>query len=100
MWGLILLGMSGGLIPCTDAIAMLVLAVGMNLFWLALPLLLAFSAGLAGVLVLVGVLVVKFRHFAGSRWGEGRLVRALPIVSAIMVTVMGFWLCYEAVQGQ
>jgi ABC-type nickel/cobalt efflux system permease component RcnA len=99
-WGLILLGMSGGLIPCTDAIAMLVLAIGMNLFWLAFPLLLAFSAGLAGVLVLVGILVVRFRDFAGSHWGEGRLVRALPILSAVLVTAMGFWLCYEAVQGQ
>ena len=95
-----MLGMSGGIVPCTDAIAMLVLAVGMNLFWLAFPLLLAFSAGLAGVLVLVGILVVKFRAFAGSRWGEGRLVRALPIISAVLVTAMGFWLCYEAVQGQ
>jgi nickel/cobalt transporter (NicO) family protein len=98
-WGLVLLGISGGLIPCTDAIAMLVLAVGTNLFWLAFPLLLAFSAGLAGVLVLIGIMVVKFRRFAGSRWGEGRLVRALPIVSALLVTVMGFWLCYEAVHG-
>ena len=98
-WRLVLLGISGGLIPCTDAIAMLVLAVGTNLFWLAFPLLLAFSAGLAGVLVLIGILVVKFRRFAGSRWGEGRLVRALPIVSALLVTVMGFWLCYEAVHG-
>jgi nickel/cobalt transporter (NicO) family protein len=98
-WGLIFLGISGGLIPCTDAIAMLVLAVGTNLFWLAFPLLLAFSAGLAGVLVLIGILVVKFRRFAGSRWGEGRLVRAMPIVSALLVTVMGFWLCYEAVHG-
>jgi nickel/cobalt exporter len=97
-WELILLGMSGGIVPCTDAIAMLVLAVGMNLFWLAFPLLVAFSVGLAGVLVLVGILVVKFRAFAGSRWGEGRLVRALPIVSAVLVTAMGFWLCYEAVQ--
>ena len=98
-WGLIVLGITGGLIPCWDAIAMLVLAVGMNLFWLAFPMLLAFSAGLAGVLVLIGILVVKFRNFAGSHWGEGRLVRALPIVSAILVTVMGFWLCYEAVHG-
>jgi ABC-type nickel/cobalt efflux system permease component RcnA len=98
-WGLVLLGMSGGLVPCTDAIAMLVLAVGMNLFWLAFPLLLAFSAGLAGVLVVIGILVVKFRDFAGSRWGEGRLVRALPIISALLVTIMGFWLCYEAVNG-
>ncbi len=97
-WGLILLGVSGGIVPCTDAVAMLVLAVGMNLFWLALPLLLAFSAGLAGMLVLVGVLVVKFRHVAGSRWAEGRLVRALPIVSALLVTAMGFWMCYESVR--
>ncbi len=97
-WGLIVMGMSGGLVPCTDAIAMLVLAVGMNLFWLALPLLVAFSVGLAGVLVLVGILVVKFRTFAGSRFGEGRLMRALPIVSALLVTAMGFWLCLEAVR--
>jgi hypothetical protein len=49
--------------------------------------------------VLIGVLVVKFRHFAGSRWGEGRLIRALPIASALFVTSMGLWLCYEAVHG-
>jgi ABC-type nickel/cobalt efflux system permease component RcnA len=95
-WGLIVLGMSGGIVPCWDAIAMLVLAVGMNLVWMAVPLLLAFSAGLAGVLVLLGILVVKFRQFAGSRWGESRWVRALPIVSAVLVTALGFWLCYDS----
>jgi ABC-type nickel/cobalt efflux system permease component RcnA len=95
-WGLIVLGMSGGIVPCWDAIAMLVLAVGMNLVWMAVPLLLAFSAGLAGVLVLLGILVVKFRQFAGSRFGESRWVRALPIVSAVLVTALGFWLCYDS----
>ncbi|MFO0968801.1 MAG: hypothetical protein U0793_24870 [Gemmataceae bacterium] len=99
-WALTLLGVSGGLIPCWDAIALLVLAVGMNLFWLALPVLLAFSAGLASVLVLIGIAVVKFRGILGDRWGEGRLVRALPILSAIVVTLMGFWICYEAVNGK
>lgn len=98
-WGLVLLGISGGIVPCWDAIAMLVLAVGMNLFWLALPLLLAFSAGLAGVLVLLGILVVKVRGLAGSRWGEGRLVRSLPILSALFIAAMGMWLCWEGVQG-
>ncbi|MCI0380711.1 MAG: hypothetical protein L0215_24260 [Gemmataceae bacterium] len=98
-WGLIALGVSGGLVPCTDAIAMLVLAIGMNLFWLAFPLLLAFSAGLAGVLVLIGILVVRFRNFAGSHFGEGRFFRALPIVSALLVTALGFWLCYETIHG-
>ena len=41
--------------------------IGSSEFWLALPALLAFSAGLAGVLVLIGILVVQFRNFAGSR---------------------------------
>jgi ABC-type nickel/cobalt efflux system permease component RcnA len=98
-WGLVVLGITGGIIPCWDAIGLLVFAVGANYLWLAFPMLLSFSAGLAGVLVLIGILVVKFRNFAGSRWGEGRLVRALPIVSALLVTAMGVWLCYEAVQG-
>lgn len=97
-WALTVLGISGGLIPCWDAIALLVLAVGMNLFWLALPVLLAFSAGLAAVLVLIGIAVVKFRGLLGS--GEGRVICALPILSAIVVTLMGFWICYEAVNGK
>src|SRR5206468_381961 len=65
-WGLVVLGMSGGIVPCWDAVAMLLLAVGMNLVWLALPLLLAFSAGLAAVLVLIGILVVQVRRFADT----------------------------------
>lgn len=96
-WGLVTLGVTGGLIPCWDAIALLVMSISTNEFWLAFPVLLAFSAGLAGVLVLIGVLVVRFRHVLGNKWGEGRLVRTLPIISAILVTLMGFWICYEAV---
>lgn len=96
-WGLVVLGMSGGIVPCWDAVAMLLVAVGMNLVWLALPLLLAFSAGLAGVLVLIGILVVQVRRFTDTRWGEGRLVRALPLVSAVCVMALGCWLCYASV---
>jgi ABC-type nickel/cobalt efflux system permease component RcnA len=95
LWGLIFLGISGGLVPCGDAIALLAVTVGSAQFWMALPLLLAFSAGLAAVLVMVGILVVKFRRFAESRWGEGRLVRLLPILSALIVIALGFMLCHE-----
>jgi ABC-type nickel/cobalt efflux system permease component RcnA len=96
-WSLLVLGVTGGIIPCWDAIALLAVTVGSSQFWLALPLVLSFSVGLAGVLVAIGILVVKARRFAGSRWGEGRIVRALPIVSAILVTALGIWLCYESV---
>src|SRR5262249_53837114 len=98
-WGLVVLGMTGGIIPCWDAIALLVLTIGTSEFWLALPLLLAFSAGLAGVLILIGILVVKARNFLGSHWGEGWLVRSLPYVSAVFITAMGIWLCYESVNA-
>lgn len=98
VWGLIVLGITGGIVPCTDAIIMLGLAAATHQLWLALPLLLAFSAGLAGVLVLIGVLVVKMKNFAGSHWSESRLFRALPILSALIVTALGLWLCYDSLR--
>jgi len=97
VWGLIVLGVSGGIVPCWDAIAMLGFAVSAHRLWLALPLLLAFSAGLASVLVAIGLGVVYFKNFASSRWGTGRVLRALPLVSAVLVTGLGLWLCYDSV---
>jgi nickel/cobalt exporter len=99
-WRLIVLGISGGIIPCWDAILMLIVAVSTNLLWLALPMLLAFSTGLAGVLVLIGILVVRMKGFAGSRWGQSRLFRALPVASAAAVTAIGLWLCYDSVHAK
>jgi ABC-type nickel/cobalt efflux system permease component RcnA len=61
---------------------------------------LAFSAGLAAVLVLIGIIVVQVPRFAQSRLGYGKIVRALPILSAVVVTLMGLWLCYEGVHGR
>jgi ABC-type nickel/cobalt efflux system permease component RcnA len=96
-WGLVLLGVSGGIVPCWDAILMLLVAVSTNLVALALPMLLAFSAGLASVLIGIGILVVRVKGFAGSHWGESRLFRALPVISAVLVTGLGLWLCYDSV---
>ena len=94
-----MLGISGGIVPCWDAIALLAMAIGTQRVWLGLPLLLAFSAGLAGVLVLIGVLVVKIKGFGSSRFGDGRIVRTLPILSAVVVTLLGIWLCIDAAAG-
>jgi ABC-type nickel/cobalt efflux system permease component RcnA len=99
-WGLIVLGISGGIVPCWDAIAMLGFAISAHRLWLALPLLVAFSAGLAAVLIVIGIGVVYLKGFASSRWGTGRLVRALPLVSASLVMVLGLWLCYDSVNQE
>ena len=96
-WGLVLLGMSGGIVPCWDAILMLGFAVAAHRLWLALPLLLAFSAGLASVLIVIGIFVVYAKGFAASRWGASRWFGALPVASAVLVTCMGLWLCVASI---
>jgi nickel/cobalt exporter len=102
-WGLVVLGVSGGLVPCWDAIAMLCFAISARKLWLAVPLLLAFSAGLAGVLVAIGIGVVYAKSAATARWGENsrwqQIARALPLISAVLVTVLGLWLCFDSVRG-
>jgi ABC-type nickel/cobalt efflux system permease component RcnA len=100
-WALVLLGFKGGMVPCWDAVVILTAVVAKGLLWLALPLLLAFSAGLAAVLTAVGIVVVHASRFAGHRLeGSGRfqgLVQALPLISATAITLVGLWLCYDAV---
>jgi ABC-type nickel/cobalt efflux system permease component RcnA len=98
-WSLLVMGITGGLVPCWGAIFLLLAAVILNRLWLALPVLLAFSAGLAGVLVLIGILVVRVKGFAGSRLGEGRLFQILPIISAVVITLLGLGLCIHAAHG-
>ena len=94
------MGMTGGIAPCWDAVAMLVVAIGLNLLWLALPMLLAFSAGLAAVLVIIGILVVHARKLIDAGWSESRLVKLLPIFSALFIAAMGVLVCYQSAQGE
>jgi ABC-type nickel/cobalt efflux system permease component RcnA len=100
LWGVVTLGMSGGLLPCWDAVVFLGFAVSAGQARLGLPLILAFSAGLATVLVVLGLVVVGAKQatqMAAPASGRlNRLARALPILSAIVVTLMGLWLCREA----
>src|SRR5581483_1585454 len=99
-WRLTLLGVSGGIIPCHDAVVVYVGAVSGGLLDFALPVLLAFSAGLAAVLVLIGIAVVKAKGTVGRSWSESRIFKALPIVSAALVTCIGLWLCYHSLPAR
>jgi nickel/cobalt transporter (NicO) family protein len=100
LWEVITLGMGGGLLPCMDAVFLFGFAVSSGRARLALPLLLAFSAGLAAVLVVLGLTVVGAKRVAQLALPSSprlhAVVRALPLLSAIVVTLMGLWLCYAA----
>jgi hypothetical protein len=49
------------------------------------------------VLVLIGVLVVQVPKFTQSRLGDGRVIHALPVASALVIIAIGVWLCYKTV---
>jgi nickel/cobalt exporter len=92
--------MGGGILPCWDAVVLLGFAISSGRTNLGLPLLLAFSAGLATVLVVLGLMVVGATRVAqlaaptSSRLQS--LVKPLPVLSAVVVLLMGLWLCYGA----
>ncbi|HYN88510.1 MAG TPA: sulfite exporter TauE/SafE family protein [Ardenticatenaceae bacterium] len=87
---LLTLGVSGGLVPCPDAIAILLIAVALQRILLGLLLIVAFSAGLAGVLIAIGVgLVVSKGVLARHMERFEPAAQWLPIVSAVVVTGLG-----------
>ncbi len=100
---LVWLGIGGGIVPCWDAIALLTGALQAGLVWLGPALILAFSAGLASVLIAIGIGVVYARRHVDARSGGSArlrtLVRVLPLLSALAVTVLGLWMCYDSVHG-
>ncbi len=102
-WGVIILGITGGLIPCWDAVAMLVFAMASGRIGLALPLLFVFSLGLASVLVALGISVVKSRDLiqmrVGTSGGFERWTGRIALLSAAIISAMGIWLCHKAATG-
>ena len=60
---LMALGASGGLVPCPAAMVLLLSAIAIGRIGLGLVLLIAFSLGLAGVLMAIGMLVIHAKSW-------------------------------------
>ena len=87
---LLTLGISGGLVPCPEALGVMLIAVGLNRISFGLGLVVAFSLGLAAILITIGILLVRSRSWLEgmSRYG-GRWQTLLPLASAVIVTLLG-----------
>lgn len=93
---LLALGISGGLLPCPSALVVLLAAISLHRVAFGLLLIVAFSAGLAGVLTAIGLLLVYAgRQFERVR-APGALIRLLPAGSALVVTALGMLILIEA----
>ena len=92
----ILLGLAGGMIPCWDAVLLLIVAISAGRLGFALPLLIAFSVGLSAVLIAIGIGVVLATRAGGRSFGELRWFKLLPSLSAAFLVVVGIWFVREA----
>ena len=87
---LLALGITGGIVPCPAALVVLLSAVALHRIAFGLFLIVAFSVGLAAVLIGVGLLIVYARRFMTGLRTEGLLfTRWLPLTSAAVITVLG-----------
>ena len=87
---LLALGVSGGLLPCPSALVVLLSAIALQRVAFGLLLIVAFSLGLAAVLVGIGLLLVYAgRLFTHVSAGGGLGTRLVPVVSALVIVVAG-----------
>ena len=97
--GLVGMGTAAGLIPCPSALVVLLAAISQHEIGLGLLLIVAFSLGLAGTLTGLGLAVVYARQVIPPRLAAGRVVAALPTVSACLIVAVGAALTLRAVPG-
>ena len=86
---ILMLGISGGLVPCPAGIVVLLSAVALGRIAFGLALIVAFSLGLAAVLVGIAVLFVKARGLLDRLPLDGHFGTRLGLASAVVVTVFG-----------
>lgn len=86
----VLFGLTGGLIPCSAAITVLILCLHLDRFWLGVGMVGAFSAGLAVTLVVAGVVAaVGLRAVARRTRRVERWLATAPYVSATIIAMIG-----------
>ncbi|MBI5142629.1 MAG: sulfite exporter TauE/SafE family protein [Nitrospirae bacterium] len=92
------LGVSGGIVPCPSAFALLLAAISAGQMAKGLSLVIVFSLGLAAALVAIGLVVVNTAAFAGRYFDFDALGRRMAVVSAVLVTAIGAYALYSSIR--
>jgi nickel/cobalt transporter (NicO) family protein len=94
---LLALGVTGGIVPCPAALVVLLSALSLQRVGFGLLLIVAFSIGLAAVLIAIGILMVYAHHLMQRVHGDGVLItRWLPLASAAAMTGFGMAVTVQA----
>jgi len=94
---LLALGVTGGALPCPEALVVLLATMALGRVAFGLLLIVAFSVGLAGVLVGFGLLMVYARGWFGRvSFGSGLAPRLLSVASALIIVGAGSFITLQA----
>ena len=92
------MGVAGGLVPSPSALIVLLSAIALGRTWFGIVLVIGYGAGMAVVLTLAGIALVKVRDRLQHRLEDrtGRTSRAMqrwgrlaPFLTAALVIVVG-----------
>ena len=100
---LVALGLSGGLVPSTNALLILVATLAVGRAAYGVVLVMAFGLGMAAVLVGVGLALVYASGFLARvphRPALGGIVAFAPTGAAVAVLVLGLYLTAQAIGGR
>jgi ABC-type nickel/cobalt efflux system permease component RcnA len=96
---LLALGISGGIVPCPEALVVLLMAIGSGKILMGLLYVFIFSIGLASVLIAIGIILVKAGNLMQGIVKEGmtdKMARSLSLLSALIITILGVYLIIQA----
>jgi ABC-type nickel/cobalt efflux system permease component RcnA len=94
-FGLIGLGLAGGLVPCWDAVGLLVMAAALGRLAVGIGLVLAFSAGMAVVLIVVGWLAWKLKSSMVGLDRNPAWQRCLGLLCGSLLATIGLLLFFQ-----
>ena len=100
MRGLFALGLAGGMVPSVSAMILLLGSISMGRPAYGIALTVAFGVGMAGVLVGVGVVLVRARGLLErlpARPARARVARLGPSLTAAVMLVAGVLITSQAV---
>lgn len=84
-----LLGVSGGIVPCPEGLAVFLASVAGGQMETGLLLVMVFSLGLAATLMAVGIVFIKASSWFGTTAGSGVWGIRVSWISAVLITVVG-----------
>jgi ABC-type nickel/cobalt efflux system permease component RcnA len=97
--GILGVGIAAGLLPCPSALVVLLSAIAVHRVGFGFALIAAFSLGLAATITCIGLIAVLARRAFSRVSFEGRFVRALPALSALVILGVGVALTVKALPG-